>query len=97
MGSTALLVAACARMESEDLEIASRAAAIRKLPVLRADFIKTLGIETMPSERVGSGARSGRCWYLETWDLPSGNKLHAWDSEYVGNLVIHECHLESAG
>jgi hypothetical protein len=90
MGSTALLMVACARMTSEDLEVASRAANIRKLPVSRDNFIKNLGLETTPSERVRSGARSGRCWYLETWDLPSGNKLHAWDSEYVGNVEIHE-------
>lgn len=70
-------------MTKEDVEIVSRAKTIHRYPVSRDKFIKTLGLGLIPSERICGGARGGRCSYLETWTLPSGNRVRAWDSEQV--------------
>lgn len=83
----ALLMVCCAHLTKEDREIVNRAKTLREYPVSRSKFIKTLGLEKTPSERSWGSMRSMRCWYLETWSLPSGNLVHAWDSEDASDMI----------
>lgn len=82
-GFLTLLFTSCATMTKDDLEIVNRAKTIHRYPVSRDKFIRTLGLEKIPSQRRLAGARCGRYSYLETWVLTGGGLVHAWDSDRV--------------
>ena len=91
----ALLVTGCATMTKEDVELVNRAKAIHRYPVSRAEFVRKMGLEEFASERIGGYVRSNRAWYLETWTLPNGKLVNAWDSEYAGDWKITETSIDA--
>lgn len=83
-----MVVCSCSCVSKDQTQILNRVSQIGAYPVSRDRLIKDLNLGGINSECVGGGVRSGYRWYVETWQLPSGHRINAWDSEYVGSNAI---------
>ena len=81
-------ISSCSNINTEQHRVISQIYKIDAFPVSRTTLVNALELESIPSNRVSGGVRGGRIWYLETWTLPNGSKVTAWDSEYVGDVPI---------
>lgn len=86
---TTLLAVSCATMSPHEMDIVNRAKTIQKNPVPRKTLIKTLGLQSFPSEPLSGGSmRGGNMLFNETWTLASGITLIAYDREFIGDVPI---------
>lgn len=82
-------------MSWQDIEIVNRARTIQRYPVSRDALIKTLELESVPSERIGGSVRMGNVVFKETWTLPNSTQVSAWDWYYVGDVPITPTKIDS--
>lgn len=90
-----LLAVSCATMSTQDIEMVNRAKTIQKYPVSRANLIKKLGLQSIQSQRLGGGVRSGTMFFTETWTLSSGSEITAWDSKFIGDVEIKPATIDA--
>ena len=83
------LVCGCGSISKDQQNVINCVARLGPYPVSRSTVIKDLNLMSLESERTGGRVPGGFMWFLESWNLPTGLEVKAFDSEYVGAMKIN--------
>ncbi len=93
--TTAGLVSSCTLLTKQQQQVIAKAESIGTAPIRREKIVTVFDLKEIPSTRFGGSVRSGRMYFSETWQHPSGLSIIAFDSEYVGPLEIVPMSIDS--
>lgn len=93
--TTAGLISSCTVLTKQQQQVIAKAESIGTAPIRREKIVTVFDLKEIPSERSGGIVGSGRMYFSETWQHPSGLSIIAFDSEYVGPLEIVPMSIDS--
>ena len=78
----------CDGVRRDEQRLAEQARTISEFPISRRVLISTLHLEDVKSIRSGGSIRNGHMRFFETWHLPNGLLINAYDSDVVNDPII---------